>query len=411
MNILVIFEKLPYPIRSGADQRIVSLVNHLNNKHNVTLLVQSLPTFDTLLASKNLNIDVFFYWRRTALNVLLLIKKNIDFFLRKKNILTLDDILIQFIKKTDIKVGSYWKKYQEGLDVYVKKITEVQKIDVIIVEYIWLYKAIQKVRGIYLILDTHDVMYRRKIVLEEIGEKFPLDITKEQETMIFNKFNAIISIQKKEYDIIKSMVPTRKVINVGTSVENFTLCGCDNTLSDTVNIVFIGGANQPNLHGINDFIKNVWPIVKKRSKKRVKLIIAGNVCNGLKGKLIDDVVLLGIVDDLQPIYDNADIVINPVWVGSGLKIKTIEAMCNNKVLVTTPIGIDGMEGKPENACIVVNCQEDMINSIIGLIDETCDKNRLKNNLSKYVKRYLSSGAVYKELDALLLNNIKSLSTD
>ena len=65
-----------------------------------------------------------------------------------------------------------------------------------------------------------------------------------------------------------------------------------------------------------------------------ELAIAGSICEALSGH--KDVVLMGMLDDLSTAYESAAIVVNPMQFGTGLKIKSLEAMSYSKPLVTTP---------------------------------------------------------------------------
>ncbi|MEW5910832.1 MAG: glycosyltransferase family 4 protein, partial [Thermodesulfobacteriota bacterium] len=49
--------------------------------------------------------------------------------------------------------------------------------------------------------------------------------------------------------------------------------------------------------------------------------------------------------DLKKVYDLSDIVINPLTVGTGLKIKMIEAMGLSKAVISTKMGAEGIDGR------------------------------------------------------------------
>ncbi|NRB47195.1 MAG: glycosyltransferase family 4 protein [Saprospiraceae bacterium] len=50
----------------------------------------------------------------------------------------------------------------------------------------------------------------------------------------------------------------------------------------------------------------------------------------------------GYVPNLQSIFNDIDIMINPVQMGAGLKIKSVEAMANGLPLVTTTHSATGL---------------------------------------------------------------------
>ena len=64
------------------------------------------------------------------------------------------------------------------------------------------------------------------------------------------------------------------------------------------------------------------------------------------------VTRIGYVRNLRRAYRDAAVVINPVRFGTGLKIKTVEALAHGKALVTTSCGVEGLEGAHGRAFLV-----------------------------------------------------------
>ncbi len=80
--------------------------------------------------------------------------------------------------------------------------------------------------------------------------------------------------------------------------------------------------------------------------------MAGRVCAMLTGD-IPGVVRLGVVDDLEPLYAECRLVINPAVAGTGLKIKTLEALAHLRTVVTWPSGVDGLSADLASLCVLV----------------------------------------------------------
>jgi len=109
------------------------------------------------------------------------------------------------------------------------------------------------------------------------------------------------------------------------------------------NVLCVASKARPNIAGLRWFIEEIWPKV---------LEVFPSAMLHLVGTCKDElscfhghstVVFHGRVDSLEPFYGEASVVINPVCFGSGLKIKTVEALAHGKALVTTPVGAEGLE--------------------------------------------------------------------
>jgi len=111
-------------------------------------------------------------------------------------------------------------------------------------------------------------------------------------------------------------------------------------------LLFVGTLSyRPNADGIIWFVQNVWPSLHRRLQGRVDLKIVGfdppNDVVELGSH--PDVEVLGPVDDLAPVYAACNVVIVPIFSGSGTRIKILEAFAFSRPIVTTPIGCEGLD--------------------------------------------------------------------
>lgn len=110
--------------------------------------------------------------------------------------------------------------------------------------------------------------------------------------------------------------------------------------SDDYYCLFVGSNFFPNNEGIRWFINNVAPNIN------IKVKVVGSCCKAIPPIISDlqnKVELLGIVDDLDSMYQNAQFVVVPLFKGSGMKTKTIEAMSYGKTIFGTDECFQGIE--------------------------------------------------------------------
>lgn len=104
--------------------------------------------------------------------------------------------------------------------------------------------------------------------------------------------------------------------------------------------LFVGSDFFPNIEGIEWFIKKVAPYVNKKFK------IVGSCCNNIRLKrlkLPGNVSLSGYVKDIEQEYLKAQGVIAPIFKGSGMKTKTIEALSYGKSVYGTTEAFAGID--------------------------------------------------------------------
>jgi hypothetical protein len=259
------------------------------------------------------------------------------------------------------KADDWW---DNSADPFIKKLHVNFKYDVVMVEYIFFSKALECFDStVTKIIDTHDIFSNRhKLFLQNNMKPAWYSTTEKEEQKALNRANTVIAIQDKEKEFFKKLTKSR-VVTVGHPVTVIPPAG--NKM--TCKILYLASQNSTNLESINWFIDKVFVLIKKKIPD-VELLIAGRICESIPES--EGVVKLGILDKLDSAYDQANVVINPVLCGTGLKIKNIEALGYSKALVTTPLGADGLEDAAGEVFLVA---EDVAGFAAHVMDVLLDK--------------------------------------
>jgi len=133
-------------------------------------------------------------------------------------------------------------------------------------------------------------------------------------------------------------------------------------------LVFIGGMGwYPNKLGIEWFISEVLPIlVKSNPEIQLDLIGNPNPFVTIPDYLKQNVNKLGFVDDFKPCVHQAAIMIVPLHVGSGTRLKVVEGAALGKCIVSTYKGAQGVDLVSGQDVIYADEAEDFANRILEL---------------------------------------------
>ena len=113
-------------------------------------------------------------------------------------------------------------------------------------------------------------------------------------------------------------------------------------------MLFVGSLEYwPNQDAVTYFVDEVLPSIRSRHPG-VRFTMVGARPGEAVRRLHNgaDVVVAGSVPDLEPYYRRAALVVVPMRLGGGTRIKVLEALIHEKALVTTSIGVEGL-GAPE----------------------------------------------------------------
>ncbi len=269
----------------------------------------------------------------------------------------------------------------------------------VLVEYLWSAYLAEGLRehvqpAPLLLLDTIDVMHLRADRFALSSVSGATHISREEEAQLLAQFDALLAIQPREADELRAMCPQTRVITVGHAHH---VHAPRHREAPPVRLLFLGGDGAHNRAALASFLETVWPPLRSAHGKEAELHIAGLVCRELDASQIPEgVVLRGFVADLRALYAEAHLVVNPVYAGSGLKIKNVEALCHGLPLVTTPLGAEGLEGAGD-ALVVCQTPEEMRAALDRLVVDAEARQALAEDAHAFAEANLGTDAVYRDL--------------
>ncbi len=274
--------------------------------------------------------------------------------------------------------------FPNGLDDFVAELHGRERFDFVIVEYVYMSKALTKLGSdVVKIVDTIDIHTGREKMYYSMGTK-PLGFytTRLQERKGVLRADYVFAIQKDESKYFYKLTGgKRKVLTIGNYLD---------VPNDAVNynkiVLFVGSNNDPNREALNYFLQHIWGKVHNRVPD-AQFWIAGDVSNSVKES--PDYTKVGFVDDLSNIYKEVRVVVNPMLSGTGLPIKTIEALAYGKPIVATESGARGLykEGKNPRAFLLAKNTEEFVNKLICALNDDGVINRIHQNCVRFVERY------------------------
>lgn len=160
-----------------------------------------------------------------------------------------------------------------------------------------------------------------------------------------------------------------------------------------------------NIDGLRWFLDNVLPAVKKRFPQTKLTLLGKNPPTWLNTYQNLGVDLLGHVPEVQPYYNKANLFIVPLFVGSGLRIKILEAMAMELTVITTDLGAEGNVCNENDGIFRENSADDFINRIIKLFENFEATREIGKNARKSVLRNYS----WERNVRIMLDNYNKLS--
>lgn len=119
---------------------------------------------------------------------------------------------------------------------------------------------------------------------------------------------------------------------------------------------------KPNLDALMIILNEINPRLLQQQSFRYKILICGKrlpeELNGLKNFADKNLIYAGFVDDIEMYFKGADLFLNPVQTGGGIKTKMVESIAFGTTVVTTKTGAAGIYQNKCGSKLVVVADDD-----------------------------------------------------
>jgi len=163
--------------------------------------------------------------------------------------------------------------------------------------------------------------------------------------------------------------------------------------NETFVLAFVGKLDYyPNEMAVKYIAEKICPGIVKRYPKTIFLIVGSNYEALLKYKN-KNMIFTGYVKNLQDYYSASDIVLVPIDIGSGTRVKTLEAASCSRPIVTTKKGIEGQDFENNEEAIIANkVDRSFVEKILELIED----DHLRYTLGVNARRKVETRYQWKE---------------
>jgi polysaccharide biosynthesis protein PslH len=393
MKILQLCNKVPYPAKDGGAIAVLNLSKSFAELgHEVSILAMSTPKHSTsaedIPADLKILMDFHLVPVNTTIRPLALIM-NLFFSRKPYN-------AVRFI-------NDRFKRKLIGL-------LQNKQFDIIQLEGLYLIPYIPIIRkncSSIIALRAHniesEIWSRIKSITTNPLKRFYFGVISrrlgEFEIKSLNSYDLLVPITQRDAATYKGLGNTKpvKVIRTGISQYNYIR---KNTDPDSQRrLFFIGSLDWiPNQEGLIWFIDKVWTQLMKIAPHTEFHIAGRNAPVWLKNRCSrDGLIFHGEVEDAYHFMDSNDIMVVPLFAGSGMRIKIVEAMARSKVVVSTSIGAEGLGLKNGEHIIIGNNEDEFITGISRLIKENDFFGKIQENAFVYTQQKFNNKELTSEL--------------
>jgi Glycosyltransferase len=285
----------------------------------------------------------------------------------------------------------------------VKQVLEVFKPAVVQVESVFLTGYLHLIGNTNTILRLHNVEYQvwerlaatathplKKYYLNNLAARI-----KKYEEWAWQQYDRLLPITDIDAGIVKKHLPEAKMLTVPFGIDT-------NDISESQTGAWIAyhiGAMDwlPNEEAIKWFLTEVWPEVSAQHAG-FQFHYAGRKMPEYFSRLnIPGAICAGEVPDANTFIADKRVLVVPLNSGGGIRVKILEAMAAGKLVVSTAIGMQGIDAIPGKHYMLANNKDEFLAAFNTILADTQAAEQMAYNGAAFVKNTYSSRAIMHKL--------------
>ena len=190
------------------------------------------------------------------------------------------------------------------------------------------------------------------------------------EGSLARRFNHVVTVSPEDAQLMRSWFGLRRVTPVPTGVDADFFHA--RPAPSGQNVVFVGSLDWlPNIDAVQWMLNAIWPVIRQ-SCRTAQFHIVGRRPSRRLQKLValhDGVHLWADVPDVREHLWSAAVVVVPLRVGGGTRLKIFEALACGKAVVSTAVGSEGLGVTPDEHIVIASRANDFATAVIALLHE------------------------------------------
>lgn len=391
MKILMLTPYLPYPLLSGGQIRTYNLLKTLADKHEVTLF--------SLIKEDN---------ERQHIPELEKYCTKVRVFKRSKKPFTFRNIIHTAISSFPFLVIR--NHVPETIKAVQEELTN-GTYDLIHAETFYMMPHIPETT-IPTILAEQTIEYlgyesfARRIKIPFVRPLLQLDIAKIKrwEIHYWNSCTKLIVMSDEDKKYISPLIndPT-KIEVVSNGVDSAWFAEKEKQLPADPTILSVGTFKWlPNVEAVTFLVEKVWPLVKQEIPK-VRLWIVGNAptANVINYQKKDSsITVTGGIPDIRDAFNQAHVLVAPVFSGKGTRYKILEAMASKTPIVATDIAVEGLQLQQGEQVMTSNTAQGLANLTIEVLQNSKLQQKLSEKGRAFVTQHYDWQHIATKLDTI-----------
>jgi polysaccharide biosynthesis protein PslH len=272
----------------------------------------------------------------------------------------------------------------------------LRRFDIAVCDFLCTSLNFPRKLGVPSVLFQHNVesvLWKRKAQLEvkwldRMTSKLEYAKMMRFEPAQVRRFDHVIAVSEQDRQAMSAMVDPKQISVIPTGVDLAKYGYQPGFRPAESLVVFTGSMDwEASIDGVEFFCHRVWPRVLDKIPQARFRIVGRNPHSRVKKLVSGSVEVTGAVPSIIDHLREATVVVVPLRMGSGTRIKIYEGMAVGKATVSTRIGAEGLDVQDGQDILLADDPERFADSVCALLGDEGLRGRIeaaaRDTASKY----------------------------
>jgi glycosyltransferase involved in cell wall biosynthesis len=202
---------------------------------------------------------------------------------------------------------------------------------------------------------------------QRLARRFEAAVWERYERATRDRFDAVVVFTERDLDAAARTAPRTSLVKIPLTVE-IPARPLDPLGFDPPTILFVGAFNHaPNVDAALRLARRIFPRVLERAPGARLALVGhepGDEVRALAGGLVS---VHASVPDVMPYLEQAAIVVAPIRLGGGMRLKVLEALAAGKAVIASRLAVEGIEARAGEHFLLADTDEEVVEALVALL--------------------------------------------
>lgn len=246
--------------------------------------------------------------------------------------------------------------------------------------------------------------------LRKVWQWFRWQTGKGGEQRYAPRIRDIVTVSRPDGEFFRAMNKRGRVWSIPIGIED--LGNLSSVPEDAAALIMTGDLSyRPNVDAAQYFVREIFPLIRAQHPRAQVRFAGRNPSPAVQAlQAVAGVRVQGFIPDLSQAIAESAVYILPMRLGSGIRTKLFDVFPLGKPIVSTTVGVEGLELKHQQDCVIADTAPDFARACCALLADEAERRRLGANARKMALQLYAPDNIAQLIKETVTTAIASFDT-